>query len=82
MRDMRKHRLTIVVLCYGTSEVDIISAPKELVDKYGDVDGFLQDYCQYDPNNISWLYNTNALNEDLPNGGISVNYLTEDSFEN
>ena len=81
MRDMRKHRLTIVVLCYGTSEVDIVSAPKELVDKYGDVDGFLRDYCQYDLNDISWLYNTNALNEDLPNGGISVNYLTEDSFE-
>lgn len=79
---MRKHRLTIVVLCYGTSEVDIISVPKELVDKYEDVDGFLRDYCQYDLDDISWMYNTNALNEGLPNGGISVNYLTEDSFEN
>lgn len=79
---MRKHRLTIVVLCYGTSEVDIISAPKELVDKYGNMDGFLRDYCQYDLNDINWMYNTNALNEELPNGGISMNYLTEDSFEN
>lgn len=74
--------MTIVVLCYGTSEVDIISVPKELVDKYEDVDGFLRDYCQYDLDDISWMYNTNALNEGLPNGGISVNYLTEDSFEN
>lgn len=79
---MRKHRLTIVVLCYSTAEVDIISAPKELIDKYGDIDGFLQDYCQYDLNNISWMYNIEALNREMPNGGVSVNYLTEDSFEN
>lgn len=79
---MRKHRLMIVVLCYSTAEVDIISAPKELIDKYGDIDGFLQDYCQYDLNNISWMYNIEALNREMPNGGVSVNYLTEDSFEN
>lgn len=79
---MRKHRLTIVVLCYSTAEVDIISAPKELIDKYGDIDGFLQDYCQYDLNNISWMYNIEALSREMPNGGVSVNYLTEDSFEN
>lgn len=72
----------IVVLCYSTAEVDIISAPKELIDKYGDIDGFLQDYCQYDLNNISWMYNIEALNREMPNGGVSVNYLTEDSFEN
>lgn len=79
---MRKHRLTIVVLCYSTAEVDIISAPKELIDKYGDIDGFLQDYCQYDLNNISWMYNIEALNREMPNGGVNVNFLTEDSFEN
>lgn len=79
---MRKHRLMIVVLCSSTAEVDIISAPKELIDKYGDIDGFLQDYCQYDLNNISWMYNIEALNREMPNGGVSVNYLTEDSFEN
>lgn len=72
----------IVVLCSSTAEVDIISAPKELIDKYGDIDGFLQDYCQYDLNNISWMYNIEALNREMPNGGVSVNYLTEDSFEN
>lgn len=79
---MRKHRLTIVVLCYSTAEVDIISAPKKLVEQYEDVDGFLQDYCQYDLNDISWMYNIEALNEELPNGGVNVNFLTEDSFEN
>lgn len=79
---MRKHRLTIVVLCFSTAEVDIISTPKELVDQYGDMSRFLQDYCQYDLNDINWMYNVEAWSRKMPNGGISVNYLTEDSFEN
>lgn len=79
-----KSRMTIVVLCYSTSEVDLISAPVEKVKQFGDVDDFLRDYCQYDLNNISWMYNVEIFDEgkDLPNGGVQVNFLTEDSFEN
>ena len=45
---MDKYR--IVVLAFGSGEVDVIDVDKEIIDNtwHRDVESYLQEHCQYD----------------------------------
>lgn len=52
---MDKYR--IVVLAFGSGEVDVIDVDKEIIDNtwHRDVESYLQEHCQYDLDNIQWI---------------------------
>lgn len=70
---MDKYR--IVVLAFGSGEVDVIDVDKEIIDNtwHRDVESYLQEHCQYDLDNIQWM-------QDDANK-IRINTLDNDSFE-
>lgn len=66
-------KIKIAVLCFDVLDVDIITVNKSFIDKNfgGDIELFLTEHCQYDPDNIEWI-----AGDDL---NLNLN-LTEKSF--
>lgn len=62
--------MKIAVLDYDELDVDIITVSEETIDKYGGVEDFLAEHCQYDLDNISWF----------AGDSITINELTDKSF--
>lgn len=68
-----KTKIKIAVLCFDVLDVDIITVNKLFIDKNfgGDIELFLIEHCQYDPDNIKWMADEN----------ININLdMTEESF--
>lgn len=65
--------MKIAVLDFNCSSVDIISVDESFIDeKYnGEVEDFLVEHCQYNPDMIQWMAPVQELNLDM----------TKDSFE-
>lgn len=68
-----KTKIKIAVLCFDVLDVDIITVNKSFIDENfgGDIEAFLTEHCQYDPDNIKWI-----AGDDL---NLNLN-LTEKSF--
>lgn len=64
--------MTIAVLDYSNASVNIIKTPKDKMTEE-EVDQFLFDRCNYDPSNISYMYNLDCKD-------LKVNYLTSEDF--
>ncbi len=67
--------MKIAVLQYYTRSVDIITVSDiDLEQKWGgDVESFLFDHCNYDPDDIHYMCSSDILQ-------ISVNFLTPEDF--
>lgn len=67
-------KIKIAVLCPEILEVDIITVNKSFIDNNfgGDVESFLIEHCQYNTDNIQWMFG-----EDI---GVNLN-MNEKSFE-
>ena len=66
-------KIKIAVLCFDVLDVDIITVDESFIDKNfdGDIETFLTEHCQYDPDNIQWMAGDNI--------NLNLN-MTEKSF--